>query len=197
MVSLERSNPTIFERTDHAEVPVNSRRTAGVQPGMKRHRPLATVWRSSVPLLCLFVHGCTETTGGAVELSWALRSTQDVGITDCAGGRIREIQLGWQTPDITASKGFPCDANHGTTAFELPPGPVTLTVVPTCEFTTGPRCLTSPTPCDCVSKVADSATFESPPPLVRRVAVGEIVTLDAVVMVIDAERICQLDLLCP
>ena len=164
---------------------------------MQRHHDLATVWRMTVPLLCLGVHGCTQAEGGAVELSWALRATEDREITDCAGERIREIQLWWQTPEVTDVKGFPCDASHGTTAFELPTGPVTLSVVPACEFVSGPRCLANPTPCECVARVADSATFEAPPPLVRRVVVGETVTLDAMVMVIDNDKICRLDLLCP
>jgi hypothetical protein len=164
---------------------------------MQRHQELATVWRLTVPLLCLAVHGCTDANGGAVELSWALRSTNDLAITDCADGRIREIQLWWQTPETTGFKGFPCDARHGTTAFELPTGAVTLTVVPACELATGPRCLSTPTPCECIARTADSATFEAPPPLVRQVVVGDTVTLDAVVMVIDDERICRLDLLCP
>lgn len=162
-----------------------------------RRRGAATLWRLSVPLLYLGVHGCTDAAGGAVELSWALRSTQDREITDCAGGRIAEIQLWWQRGDITDHKGFPCDNSHGTTAFELPTGSVTLTVQPACVFETGPRCLATPTPCECLAKSADSATFEAPPPLVRQVVVGETVTLDAVVMVIDNDRICQPTLLCP
>jgi hypothetical protein len=164
---------------------------------MQRQHPPATVWRLGVPLLCLAVHGCTQADGGAVEMSWALRATQDREITDCAGDRIQEIELWWQAGDVLQSKAFPCEDRHGTTAFELPPGPVTLWVQPTCEFTTGPRCLSSPTPCECIRKPADSATFEAPPPLVRRVVAGETVTLDAVVMVIDADHICRPELLCP
>lgn len=164
---------------------------------MQRQPPPATVWRLGVPLLCLAVHGCTEANGGAVELSWALRSTQDREITDCAGGRIRTIDLWWATSDNLDFKSFPCGASHGTTAFELPAGPVTLWVEPTCQFSTGPSCLAEPTPCECLSKPADSATFEAPPPLVRRVVVGDTVTLDAVVIVIDTDNICQPDLLCP
>lgn len=164
---------------------------------MQRERNPATVWRASVPLLCLAVHGCTDAAGGAVELSWALRSTQDREITDCAADRIEEIQLWWQNASVLDFTAFPCTASHGTTAFELPSGPVTLWVQPACQYTTGPRCLVNPTPCECTSKAADSATFEAPPPLVRRVVVGETVTLDAVVMVIDNERICRPDLLCP
>ncbi|HVV86077.1 MAG TPA: hypothetical protein VHE35_23620 [Kofleriaceae bacterium] len=150
-----------------------------------------------MPLLCLAVHGCTQADGGAVELSWALRSTQDREITDCAGERISQIQLWWQNADTLAFKGFPCEDSHGTTAFELPSGPVTLWVQPACQFETGPRCLANPTPCECLAKAADSATFEAPPPLVRDVVVGETVTLDAVVMLIDNDNICRQDLLCP
>ena len=176
---------------------MNSAARPKVEPGMQHHHRPATVWRVGVPLLCLAVHGCIQADGGAVELSWALRSTDDREITDCAAGRIRDIELWWQTSDVTGVKDFPCEDSHGTTAFELPSGQVSLWVQPTCEFETGPRCLTSPTPCECVAKAADSATFEAPPPLVRSVVVGETVTLDAVVMVIDADAICRLDLLCP
>ena len=155
------------------------------------------VWRATVPLLCLVVHGCTDASGGAVELSWALRSTQDTEITDCAGGRIDEIQLWWQGAGVVEHKGFACDARHGTTAFELPSGEVTLWVQPTCTVTTGPRCSVNPTPCECTASVADPATYEAPPPLVRRVVVGDTITLDAVVMVIDNADICDPALLCP
>jgi hypothetical protein len=164
---------------------------------MQRLHDLATVWRLTVPLLYLGVHGCTDAAGGAVELSWALRSTQDREITDCAAGRISALELSWASAAGVDAKAFPCDARHGTTAFELPPGPVTLAVQPACVFDTGPRCLTSPKPCECVARTADSATFEAPAPLVREVVAGQTVTLDAVVVVIDNDRICRLDLLCP
>ncbi len=165
---------------------------------MQRHRPLATtVWRASVPLLYLAVHGCADTAGGAVELSWALRSTADVRITDCADDRIAEMQLWWQSPSFLDFEGFPCDESHGTTAFEVPSGPVTMWVQPACAIATGARCDVEPLPCECLAKSASSDTFEAPPPLVRRVVVGEIITLDAVVVVIDDEQVCRLDLLCP
>jgi hypothetical protein len=164
---------------------------------MQRHQNPATLWRASVPLLCLVVHGCTAAEGGAVELSWALRSTQDTGITDCAAGRIDEIQLWWQDENVLDFKGFPCDASHGTTAFELPTGPVTLWVQPACVVTTGPRCLVNPAPCECTASAADPVTYEAPPPLVRRVLVGETVTLDAVILVVDEAAVCDPVLLCP
>lgn len=168
-----------------------------MQPAARPTSRRTTVWRLSVPIVCLAVHGCTEASGGAVELSWALRSTQDREITDCAEGRIRDIQLWWESDAVVDAQSFPCDASHGTTAFEVPPGPVTLRVQPTCDFVTGPQCAASPVPCECASNPADSATFEAPPPLVRHAVVGETITLDAVVIVIDAARVCRLDLLCP
>ncbi len=164
---------------------------------MQRHHELATVWRLGVPLLCLAVHGCTEATGGSVVMSWALRSTVDREITDCAGGRIRALELSWTGEVGLDTQEFPCDARHGSTAFEIPPGSVTLSVRPACEFESGPRCLTTPTPCECVARTADPATFEAPAPLVREVVAGQTVTLDAVVVLVDADRICRLDLLCP
>lgn len=185
-----------MQRPRNLAPPGNARAGRRRGAGLWRHS-WATVWWLAVPLLYLGVHGCTAAAGGAVELSWALRSTQDREITDCAAGRISEIQLWWQGADGTDHKGFPCDKSHGTTGFELPSGPVTLTVQPACVYETGPRCLIAPTPCTCLAKTADSATFEAPPPLVRQVVVGETVTLNAVVMVIDNDRICRPDLLCP
>lgn len=176
---------------------MNSGQGRPVQPVMQRAVGHTTLWRIVAPLVCLAVHGCTEAPGGAVELSWALRSTQDEGIDDCAGDRVSEIQLWWQTDQGSDFHGFPCRASHGTTTFELPPGPVALQVVPSCAFETGPRCLTSPTPCECISHLADSATFESPPPIQREAVAGGVITLDAVVLIVDATEVCRLDLLCP
>jgi hypothetical protein len=83
--------------------------------------------------MCLGVHGCTEATGGAVELSWALRTTRDVGISDCLENRIGRIRLWWESPESVRFESFPCQDNHGVTAFDLPLPEVALRVTPECR----------------------------------------------------------------
>ena len=72
---------------------MNSVRRARVEPVMQRHRQPATVWRLGVPLLCLAVHGCTQADGGAVELSWALRSTQEAQAGDALRIRVSDGEV--------------------------------------------------------------------------------------------------------
>jgi hypothetical protein len=90
------------------------------------------VWRILATVVCLGVHGCTQPTGGAVELSWALRSTLDRDISDCANERIGRIRLWWDTGRDTRWVAFPCEDNHGVTAFDLPTGSVALSISPEC-----------------------------------------------------------------
>ena len=129
------------------------------------------MWRLLATVMCLGVHGCTEATGGAVELSWALRSTTDNRI-ECADGRIAKIRLNWATPDTLRSTSFLCKDNHGVTAFDLPvvepERTVALSVTPECND----------------GKPADPASYITPPPIVRQVSVGETITLDAVLLVV-------------
>lgn len=132
---------------------------------LRRH---ATLWWILGAVLCLGVHGCTEATGGAVELSWALRSSLDRDIPDCADGRINKIRLWWDSGTSTRYTAFPCRDNHGVTAFDLPTGAVGLSVTPECDD----------------GRSADPATFVAPPPIVRDVVIGETVTLDAVLLVL-------------
>lgn len=134
-------------------------------------RPTATLCRILATVLCLGVHGCTEATGGAVELSWALRSTRDRDIPDCAEGRIGRIRLWWDSGTSTRYIAFPCQDNHGVTAFDLPTGEVALSVTPECA--------------DGIS--ADPDTFVAPPPIVRVAAIGETITLDAVLLVLQVD----------
>jgi len=122
-------------------------------------------------VLCLGVHGCTEATGGAVELSWALRSTRDRGIDDCAGGTIGRIRLWWEAAGKRRYTAFPCRDNHGVTAFDLPVGRVSLWVTPECSD----------------GNTADPEQFVTPPPIVRDVTIGEAVTLDAVLLVVKLD----------
>ncbi|MEZ4401068.1 MAG: hypothetical protein R3B06_13675 [Kofleriaceae bacterium] len=106
-------------------------------------------------------------------MSWALRSTQDQDISDCAGGRIDQIVLLSDTGNAQTTHAFPCADNHGVTAFDLPTGAVALSISPTCASGALPV----------------PGTFEAPPPIVRNVAIGQAVTLDALLLVVEAD--CQ------
>jgi hypothetical protein len=159
---------------------MNSPVRRGVEPPLCR----SPLW---CLLLCLAVHGCTEATGGAVELSWALRSTRDVGIDDCADDSIARIRLWWATDSTSRYTAFPCRDNHGVTAFDLPVGQVALHVAPECSD----------------GNMADPADFVAPPPIVRDVAIGEAVTLDAVLLVLKIDDcasvmcVCGRPCICP
>lgn len=151
-----------------------------VEPPEPRRRAHATVWRILATVVCLGVHGCTQPTGGAVELSWALRSTLDRDISDCADERIGRIRLWWDTGRDTRWVAFPCEDNHGVTAFDLPTGSVALSI--------SPECLDG--------KAANPATFTAPPPIVRDVAIGQAVTLDALLLVVQVDDCGQQDCIC-
>lgn len=133
-------------------------------------------------MLCLGVHaGCTDATGGAVELSWALRSTNDRDISDCDGGKVGSIRLWWDTGTTMRDKDFACRDNHGVTAFDLPVGQVALWVTPVCADGTEP----------------DVRTFETPPPIERQVSVGQTIELDAVLLVLQVDDCDQKPCACP
>jgi len=160
---------------------MNTRSPSTVEPAFQAaHARLCGLLAS---VLSLGVHGCTEATGGAVELSWALRTTRDVGISDCLDDRIGRIRLWWESPDSARFESFPCRDNHGVTAFDLPLPEVGLRVAPECRN----------------GSEADPASYMAPPPIVRDVAVGETITLDAVLLVlrVDTEDCVTLPCACP
>ncbi len=163
--------------------PVNMPGLSTVEPADPRHRNAPwnfTVWRFLATVLCLGVHGCTQPTGGAVELSWALRSTLDRDISDCAGGRIGRIRLWWDDGRNTRWVAFPCEDNHGVTAFDLPTGSVGLSISP-----------------ECLSGLnANPVTYTAPPPIVRTVATGEAVTLDALLLVVQVDDCANRPCIC-
>jgi hypothetical protein len=116
-------------------------------------------------------------------LSWALRSTRDVEITDCARDTIARIRLLWSTEEAGATPhffAFPCEENHGVTSFDVPAGRVSLWVSPECVGGREPP----------------SDMFVTPPPIVRDVAVGEAVTLDAVLLVVKIDDCTAVSCIC-
>jgi hypothetical protein len=109
-----------------------------------------------------------------------LRSTLDRDISDCADGRIARIRLWWETDTDRRWVAFPCEDNHGVTAFDLPTGEVALSITPECR--------------DGLN--AQATTYAAPPPLVRDVAIGQAVTLDALLLVVQVDDCGLQDCVC-
>jgi hypothetical protein len=120
-------------------------------------------------------------------LSWALRSTRDVEITDCASDRIGRIRLWWQAGTTPHFFAFPCEKNHGVTAFDVPEGRVSLWVSPECIVDGQPGVPGLPPPDD---------MYVTPPPIVRDVEAGEAVTLDAVLLVVKIDDCTAVSCIC-
>lgn len=115
--------------------------------------------------------GCVSVDGGAIELSWSLRTTNG-DVTDCATANVNEMRLFWSVEGADEGSArydtFPCDPPRAATRFEVPPGTASIWLVPICEDGT---------------PAADD-TYEAPAPIVRSVIDGEVVTLNALLLVV-------------
>jgi hypothetical protein len=141
--------------------------------------PVAVPLRAVALLLCLFVHGCVDVNGGAVELSWKLRAKSGSTSTflDCdfrlapSGTitQVSEIQLEWDVDGMRNSKRWACDDDHGVTGFELPEGQALLSVSPICES----------------GEVAAPSTFTAPAPEQRQVIAGNTISLGGVELLLE------------
>lgn len=131
--------------------------------------------------LCLFVHGCGEVNGGAVELSWKLRAESgslntfldcDVGLPGT--GEVAQIRLEWDVDGVVGARQWRCDDDHGVTGFELPEGEALLRVSPVCA--TGDAVRT---------------TYTSPAPEQRTVIAGNTISLGGVEILLEVSS-CDL-----
>jgi hypothetical protein len=85
-------------------------------------------------LCVLLAAGCVRIDGGAVEISWVVRSYDGRAITDCgcSDPQIAKVQLdlvgmGGDIDGTTPCEGrpecqFPCQRQTGSTPFEIPQG---------------------------------------------------------------------------
>jgi hypothetical protein len=156
---------------------------------MPRRRGVARAPRLTVTLVYLAVHAaCTTVDGGAVELSWRLRPNSGAGTSqpfiECTSnlpqtGTVTGIRLDWQVGSGSAFEVFDCDAGHGVTRFEVPPGEALLTVSPVCA--SGP---------------ADTSTYTAPAPEQRAVTVGDTVSLGAVELILTVSSCGQQACIC-
>ncbi len=143
---------------------------------------------------------CVQIDGGAVELAWGLR---DFGgdQNDCASSGVSQVRVCWvgvgeadagvgPTDCVTVAvdggiraqyRDFECIASRGVTRFEVDPGPTAIFIRPLCgdgAVATGP--------------------YQVPPPIVRTVEQGKVVTLNQLQIVATKQDACgpDADLLC-
>ena len=125
---------------------------------------------------------CVEVNGGAVELSWSVRTFDGERVNDsCEDGEhdvhLEEIRLAWKAvsdggdgagmaPDGWAD--FPCADRRGITDFGVPEGEHLLWIVPVCR-----------------EDAPSTGNYQVPPPIVRTIREGTVTTLDALLVVAD------------
>jgi hypothetical protein len=144
--------------------------------------------RAVALVLCIVVHaGCSDVSGGAVELSWKLRAATGSTSTflDCAidlpgTGQVAQIRLDWDVGGVTGFRQWSCDDDHGATGFELPEGQALLSVSPVCEF----------------DRAADAATYTAPAPEQRTVIAGNTINLGGVELLLEVASCNQKACIC-
>lgn len=119
--------------------------------------------------------GCIEIDGGAVELSWSLRSFDGDRVRSCQLALIEEVRVCWESVEggtsvgvCAGSESFPCGEENGVSGFEIDPGRAAFWIEPIC---------TDGSP-------ADPGSYQVPPPIVRTVEDGKIVTLNSLLIVV-------------
>jgi hypothetical protein len=118
---------------------------------------------------------CIEIDGGAVELSWSLRSFDGDRVDECNSARIDQVRICWHSIEEGSSTGvcqgsqsFPCGEENGVSGFEIAPGSTSFWIEPICGD----------------GSPADVGSYQVPPPIVRTVEDGKIVTLDSLLIVV-------------
>lgn len=130
---------------------------------------------------------CVSIDGGAAELTWSVRTFAGDPIDSCSDSQISHIRLCW-----TAANGgvrgcrpgqfrdFKCEDQTGVTRFEIPPGDTRLFVEPICED----------------GLAASPSTYQTPADIIRNVREGEVVTLDALLIVVTDPKTCETNCTC-
>lgn len=161
---------------------MNRRQAEPVQAPIRRPRRVtwiaAGLWMA---FALISGQGCIDIDGGAVELSWSLRSFGGAAVEACDDVEIQKVRLCWEplgdgsisTEDAVCRanqrRTFSCSASSGVTGFDLAPGPTAFWIEPVCTD----------------GDAADPGTYEVPPPIVRTVQEGRIVSLSSLLMVVS------------
>lgn len=122
-------------------------------------RMIWSIWAGTALL------ACTDVTGGAVEVSWSLQVPEGAGVS-CASARIARMRLYWEADGEASFASWPCTDAHGVTKFEVPVGSAILRMTPECQN----------------GQEATYGTYVAPAPIVRDIAQGDVVRLDAIVV---------------
>jgi hypothetical protein len=124
---------------------------------------------------------CVGIDGGASELTWSLRTFEGES-SSCNKAKISKIRLCWNEATNSATgcrpgkfREFSCKEETGVTLFEIEPGSTRFHVEPLCQD----------------GLVAEEGTYQVPPEIVRTVRDGEVVTLDALLIVVTDPDTCS------
>jgi hypothetical protein len=148
--------------------------------------PSGILWLALAIFHAVSAVACIEVNGGAAELSWTLRDFEGKPIKrdnedghPCELTNIEWIRLHWQAVGDggtgigpSGDHSFRCQANRGITEFTIPAGRQMLWIEPVC------------------GDDIDAARYEVPPPIVRNVEQGTVLTLDALLIVADRDCTC-------
>ncbi len=148
--------------------PLNSRRQRAVEwPAhpLLRVRGLAQI--ALIAAMMTSSTACVDVDGGAIELSWSLRSFTGAPIDDCGDTGIEQIRVRWNQCDETTCPIFACAQERGVTDFIVPEGTHSLSIEPLCADGRQPV----------------DGTYQVPPPIERQVMRGRVVTLSALLII--------------
>lgn len=136
----------------------------------------------------LILVGCTDVTGGAVELSWRFRpepgAIGDQKFVECnpdlpGTGKVRRIKLDWSVGSDSDTVQFDCEAHTGATGFDLPAGTALIAISPVCD-----------------NGAPEPSTFTAPAALQRTVVVGDTISLGAVELLLQISNCSDQPCIC-
>ena len=124
---------------------------------------------------------CVAIDGGASELAWSLRTFAGES-SNCDKAKIEQMRLCWNSlADVEPGcrpgqfRDFECREETGVTLFEIPEGSTKFNVLPLCQD----------------GLPAAPETYQGPAEIVRTVREGEVVTLDALLILVTDPGSCS------
>ncbi len=149
-------------------------------------------WRSLVGLAAIAAAACVKIDGGAVEVSWVIRSTTGSAITDCgcadppiAKVRLVLVGVGGAIAGTTPCAGkaqcdFPCQRQTGSTAFDI------------AETTDGEKYEISVVAVGADGQEIPQSQVMTPAPILRDVVRGQPTEVEAFQMVAPCAAACEM-----